>query len=60
MICIIFGILFFGVTGVIVKNNSALSSYKSIGRINSIHKRAGAWPNAEVILISNGNTPAIT
>ncbi len=33
MVWIIFGILLFGITGVIVKNNPALSRYKSVGRI---------------------------
>ncbi len=33
MVWIIFGILLFGVTGILVKNNPALSRYKSIGRL---------------------------
>lgn len=33
MVWVIFGILLFGVTGIIVKNNPALSKYKSVGRL---------------------------
>ena len=36
MVWIIFGVLLFGVTGVVVKNNPALARYKSVGRIISL------------------------